>query len=69
MAIGANLGNYKELHYNFPNIGINLLTSSRIHRVDVLLCFDLYMHTYHSHLILEGEASQIFLRDAHVLPK
>jgi hypothetical protein len=30
-----------------------------------------YMHTYHSRFILEGvaEASQIFLREAHVLPK
>jgi hypothetical protein len=30
-----------------------------------------YIHTYHSRFILEGvaEASQIFLRDAHVLPK
>jgi hypothetical protein len=29
------------------------------------------IHTYHSRLIPEGvtEASQIFLRDAHVLPK
>jgi hypothetical protein len=30
-----------------------------------------YIHTYHSHFIPEGvaEVSQIFLRDAHVLPK
>jgi hypothetical protein len=30
-----------------------------------------HLHTYHSRLIPEGvaEASQIFLRDAHVLPK
>jgi hypothetical protein len=30
-----------------------------------------YMHTYHLHFTPEGvaEASQIFLRDAHVLPK
>jgi hypothetical protein len=29
-----------------------------------------YIHTYHSHFILEGvaELSQILLRDAHVLP-
>jgi hypothetical protein len=33
--------------------------------------FGKYIHTYHSHFIPEGvaEASQIFLRDAHVLPK
>jgi hypothetical protein len=31
----------------------------------------LYIHTYHSRFIPEGEAkvSQIFLRDTHVLPK
>jgi hypothetical protein len=30
-----------------------------------------YIHAYHSRFILEGvaEASQIFLRDTHVLPK
>jgi hypothetical protein len=30
-----------------------------------------YIHTYHSHFIPEGaaDASQIFLRDTHVLPK
>jgi hypothetical protein len=30
-----------------------------------------YIHTYHSRFIPEGivEASQIFLQDAHVLPK
>jgi hypothetical protein len=29
----------------------------------------MYIHTYHSRFILEAEASQIFLQDAHVLPK
>jgi hypothetical protein len=31
----------------------------------------IYMHTYHSRFIPEGvsDASQIFLQDAHVLPK
>jgi hypothetical protein len=31
----------------------------------------IYIHTYHSRSISEGaaEASQIFLRDTHVLPK
>jgi hypothetical protein len=31
---------------------------------------NLHIHTYHSRLIPEGvaEASQIFLRDSHVLP-
>jgi hypothetical protein len=31
----------------------------------------IYIHTYHSRFIPEGvaEASQIFLRDTHVLPK
>jgi hypothetical protein len=31
----------------------------------------IYIHTYHARFIPEGfaEASQIFLRDAHVLPK
>jgi hypothetical protein len=31
----------------------------------------LFIHTYHSRLVAEGvaEVSQIFLRDAHLLPK
>jgi hypothetical protein len=37
----------------------------------VILTFFASIHTYHSHLIPEGvaEASQIFLRGTHVLPK
>jgi hypothetical protein len=43
-------------------------------RHPVHLQFDIgayYIHTYHSRFIPEGvaEASQIFLRDAHVLPQ
>jgi hypothetical protein len=35
-----------------------------------LLLSDTYIHTYHSRFIPPiAEASQIFLRDAHVLPK
>jgi hypothetical protein len=37
----------------------------------IFFCFYLhYIHTYHSRFIPEGvaEASQTFLRDAHVLP-
>jgi hypothetical protein len=38
---------------------------------EILELSKLYIHTYRSRFIPEGaaEASQIFLRDAHVLPK
>jgi hypothetical protein len=37
---------------------------------DPVYCAFTYIHTYHSRFIPEGvaETSQIFLRDAHVLP-
>jgi hypothetical protein len=45
---------------------------TKIIKIPLLLSFDkFYIYTYHSRLIPEGvaEASQMLLRDAHVLPK
>jgi hypothetical protein len=43
----------------------------RCHVCSIPLNCYLYVHTYHSRFIPEGiaDASQILLRDAHVLPK
>jgi hypothetical protein len=57
-------------HYSF--IKQNFNQSAKANLKPLKRCvFWIYIHTYHSRFIPEGvaEASQIFLRDAHVLPK
>jgi hypothetical protein len=64
---------FKDIHnFSLPLIGLYLVSIQGLwyipYQVETYLC---YIHTYHSRFIPKGvaEASQIFLRDTHVLPK